>query len=95
MHERIKNKIQQQIEKYIKHNNKGKINVIFRRKIGFGFTLENVPTSPRTLLTTSNGGPCKMGPTNDLSHYLASDMRQGADEWSDVDHQDVAVCPRQ
>jgi len=29
MHERIKNKIQQQTEKYVKHSNKGKREMIF------------------------------------------------------------------
>jgi len=53
-----------------------------------------VPTSPRTSLSTSNGGPCKMGPTSGMGHCLTSNMRQGTDEWSDVDHQDVPMCPR-
>ena len=26
---------------------------------------------------------------------LTSDMRQGSDEWSDVDHRDVSICPQQ
>jgi len=29
MHERIKNQIQKQIEKYVKHNNKGKRKMVF------------------------------------------------------------------
>jgi len=36
-----------------------------------------------------------MGPTSGVGHCLTSDMSQGADEWSDVDHQDVLMCPRQ
>jgi len=36
-----------------------------------------------------------MGPTSGMGHCLTSNMRQGADEWSDVDHQDVPMCPRQ
>ena len=47
----------------------------------------SVPTSPRTSLITSNGGPCRLG--------LTSGMCQGADEWSDVDHQNMPMCPQQ
>jgi len=54
-----------------------------------------VPTSPRTSLTASNGGPRKLGPTSDMGQCLANGTRQGADESSHVDHQDVLMCPRQ
>jgi len=36
-----------------------------------------------------------MGPTSGMGHCLTSKMSQGDDEWSDVDHQDVPICPRQ
>jgi len=42
MHERIKDQIQQQTEKYLKHSNKGKREIIFRKEIGFGFTLGRI-----------------------------------------------------
>jgi len=35
-----------------------------------------------------------MGPTSGVGRCLTNDIRQGADEWSDVDHQDVSMCPR-
>jgi len=54
-----------------------------------------VPTCPQTSLTASNGGPRKLGPTSGMGQCLASDANQGAEEWSDVDHQDVLICPRQ
>jgi len=54
-----------------------------------------VVTSPRTSLIASNGGPRKLGPTSGMGQCLASDASQGAEEWSDVDHQDVLMCPRQ
>jgi len=54
-----------------------------------------VPTSPRTSLTASNGEPHKLGPTSGLGQCLASDVSQGVEEWSDVDHQDVLMCPSQ
>jgi len=54
-----------------------------------------VPTNPRTSLTASNGGPCKLGPTSGMRQCLENGTRQGADEWLDIDHQDVQMCPRQ
>ncbi len=36
-----------------------------------------------------------MGPTSSMGQCLASDASQGAEEWSDVDHQDVSMSPRQ
>ena len=43
-----------------------------------------VPTNPRASLIASNGvGQC-----------LVRHVSQGAEEWSDVDHQDVLMCPR-
>jgi len=54
-----------------------------------------VPTNPRTLLTASNGGPRKLGPTSDMGQCLTRHVSQGVEEWSGVDHQDVLMCPRQ
>ena len=54
-----------------------------------------VPTSPRTSLTASKGGPHKLRPTSGMGQCLARHMSQGAEEWSDVVHQDVLMCPRQ
>ena len=54
-----------------------------------------VPTSLWTSLTANNGGPRKRGPTSGMGQCLASGTRQAANEWSDVDHQDVLMCPRQ
>jgi len=36
-----------------------------------------------------------MGPTSGMGHCLTGNMNLGANEWSDVDHQDVSMCPRQ
>jgi len=30
-----------------------------------------------------------------MGQCLASGTHQGVDEWSDIDHQDVLMCPRQ
>ena len=46
-------------------------------------------------MTASNGGPRKLGTTSDMGQCLASDASQGVEKWSDVDHQDVLMCPRQ
>ena len=46
-------------------------------------------------MTASNGGPRKLGPTSGMGQCHASGTRQGADEWSDVDHQNVLTCSRQ
>jgi len=54
-----------------------------------------IPTSHQTLLTTSSGGPRKLGPTSGMGQCLVSGTRQGADELSEVDHQDPLMCPRQ
>jgi len=37
----------------------------------------------------------KLGPTSGVGQCLARYVSQGAKEWSDVDHQDVLMCPRQ
>ena len=63
--------------------------------IALNFTITVVPTSPRTSLTASKGGPRKLGPTSGVGQCLARHVSQGAKEWSDVDHQDVLMCPRQ
>ena len=42
MHETIKEQIEQQTEKYMKHNNKGKRKIFFRRETGFGFISEKI-----------------------------------------------------
>ena len=52
-------------------------------------------TSPRTLLTASNGGPRKLGPTSGMGQCLARHVSQDAEEWSGVVHQDVHMCPWQ
>ena len=46
-------------------------------------------------LTTSNNGPRKLGPTSGVGQCLARHVNQGAEEWSNIDHQDVLMCPRQ
>jgi len=46
-------------------------------------------------LTAGSGGPRKLGLTIGMGQCIACGTRQGADEWSDVDHQDVLMCPRQ
>ena len=45
-----------------------------------------VPTSPRASVTTSND---KLGPTSGVGQCLVRHVNQCANEWSDVDHQDV------
>ena len=55
MHDKIKNKIQQQTEKYRKHSNKGNREVSFRREIGFGFTLEKIDSLIRGSLNLVHG----------------------------------------
>jgi len=54
-----------------------------------------VATSLRTSLTTSNGVPCKLGPTRGIGQCLVNEASQGAEEWLGVDHQDVLMFPRQ
>jgi len=39
-------------------------------------------------------GPRKVGPTSDMGQRLARHVRQGTEEWSNIDHQDVMMCPR-
>jgi len=40
-------------------------------------------------------GPHKLGPTSGVGQCLARHVSQVAEEWSDIDHQDVLMCPRQ
>jgi len=40
-------------------------------------------------------GPHKVGPTSGVGQCLASHVSQGAEEWSDADHDDVLMCPQQ
>jgi len=52
MHERIKNQIQQQTKKYMKHSNKGEERDDFLKKeTGFGFTLEKIDSLIRGSLS--------------------------------------------
>jgi len=40
-------------------------------------------------------GQRKLGPTSGVGQCLARHVSQGAEEWSDIDHQDMMMCPWQ
>ena len=40
-------------------------------------------------------GPHKLGPTSVVGQCLARHVSQGTEEWSEANHQDVLMCPRQ
>ena len=40
-------------------------------------------------------GPRKLGLTSGVGQCLARHVSQGAEEWSEIDHQDVLMCPRE
>ena len=59
MHERVKEQIQQQTEKYIKHNNKGKREIIFEEGDLVWLHLRNnrFPTKRKSKLSPCDDGP--------------------------------------
>ena len=70
MHERIKNKIQQQTEKYRKHNNKGMREVIFEEGdwVWLHLRKDRFPNQRKSKLSPRDDGPSKFSKESIIMH---------------------------
>jgi len=63
----------------------------FSRKSGTGLCTDQTSGIVWPLVMM---GSRKEGPTSGMGQCLARHKRQGTGEWSDIDHQDVLMCPQ-